>query len=56
MIDVLSSKFVDPLEFIRDCHKLLLYDLRCLQVYVITLDFRVIVLNIMLTTKLIGKN
>ena len=33
MVDVLSMKFVDHLIFIRDCHKRLLYDLRCLYKY-----------------------
>ena len=55
MVDALSKKFVDPLEFIRDYHKGLLYDLRCLQVNVITLDFKVLVLNIIAQPNLLGK-
>ena len=55
MIDVLCKNLIDSLEFIRGCYKLLLYDLRCLQVHVITLDFRVFMLSIIVQPNLLGK-
>ena len=55
MIDVLCKNLIDSLEFIRGCYKVLLYDLRCLQVHVITLDFRVFMLSIIVQPNLLEK-
>ena len=46
MVDVLSRKLIDTLEFIRGFHKWLLYDLSCLQIHGTTLDLDVIILNV----------
>ena len=45
MIYALNKKIIDSLKIIKGCRKRLLYDLRCLQVHVIPLDFRVLLLS-----------
>ena len=55
MIYALNRKKIDFLEIIYGCHKRLLYDLRCLQVYVIPLDFRVLMLSIIVQLNLFGE-
>ena len=55
MTGVLGRKLIDSLEFIRGCYKRLLYDLRCLEVHVIPLDFRVLILSIIVQPNLLGE-
>ena len=55
MIYALNKKIIDSLEIIKGCCKRLLYNLRCLQVHVIPLDFRVLMLSIIVQLNLFGK-
>ena len=55
MVGALSRKLIDSMEFIRCYHKWLLHDLRCLQVHVIALDFRVLMLSIIVQPNLLGE-
>ena len=55
MIYALNKKIIDSLEIIKCCHKRLLYDLRCLQVHVIPLNFRVLILSIIVQLNLFGE-
>ena len=55
MIYALNKKIIDSLKIIKGFHKRLLYNLKCLQVHVIPLDFRVLMLNIIVKLNLFGK-
>ena len=55
MIYALNKKIIYSLEIIKGCHKRLLYELTCLQVHVIPLDFRVLILSIIMQLNLFGE-
>ena len=55
VIYALNKKIIDSLEIIKGCRKQLLYNLRYLQVHVIPLDFRVLMLSIIVQLNLFGE-